>query len=184
MLKKMNKKSINYGLKILTILAFVFIFVPFNQASAQSCFGANSYYYGITCSGTSGGGSSSDYGNNNSYYYNPPVVYQQPVYVAPAPAPVTPTVYSNSSNPVAVVHYTDTVNSKTAVAKATTTTPATSTDSASGLAANAIMGSNSFLPSGLVQWILFAIFILLLVILARRVFGAKDAYNEAPMKHE
>lgn len=53
----------------------------------------------------------------------------------------------------------------------------------SDLAASAIFGSTgSFFPSGLIQWILFAIIILLLVILARRVFGATAKYNEAPMK--
>lgn len=51
------------------------------------------------------------------------------------------------------------------------------------LASNAIFGSTgSFFPSGLVQWILFAIIILLIVILARKVFGAKKKYDEAPMK--
>ena len=53
----------------------------------------------------------------------------------------------------------------------------------SDLAASAIFGStDSFFPSGLIQWILFAIIILLLVILARRVFGATAKYNKAPMK--
>lgn len=63
----------------------------------------------------------------------------------------------------------------------TTTTNDTNSKS-SNLAATAIFGSNGFLPSGLIQWILFAIIILLIVILARRIFGAKAKYNEAPMK--
>ncbi|MFA6177607.1 MAG: hypothetical protein WC694_01800 [Candidatus Paceibacterota bacterium] len=50
------------------------------------------------------------------------------------------------------------------------------------LASTAIFGSNSFFPSGLIQWILFAIIILLIIILARRIFGAHAKYNEAPMK--
>lgn len=57
------------------------------------------------------------------------------------------------------------------------------TDSYSNLTSNAIFGSGSFLPSGLVQWILFAILILLIVILARKIFGAKENYDQAPMKH-
>ena len=58
-------------------------------------------------------------------------------------------------------------------------------DSPSNLAANAVFGtSNSFLPSGIVQWVLFAIVVLLIVILVRRIFGARDNYYEAPMKHD
>ena len=52
----------------------------------------------------------------------------------------------------------------------------------SNLAATAIFGSASFLPSGLIQWIIFAIIILLIVILVRRIFGAKKNYEETPMK--
>jgi hypothetical protein len=62
-----------------------------------------------------------------------------------------------------------------------TTTTDTNSKS-SNLAATAIFGSNGFFPSGLIQWVLFAIIILLIVILARRVFGARAKYNEAPMK--
>jgi hypothetical protein len=54
----------------------------------------------------------------------------------------------------------------------------------SNLASNAIFGSNGFLPSGLMQWILFAIAILLIVILARKISSAKKNYNETPMKHD
>jgi hypothetical protein len=63
-------------------------------------------------------------------------------------------------------------------------TGSTTSNSASDLASNAIFGSNSFLPSGLVQWILFGILILLVIILIRRIFGAKEAYEELPMKYE
>jgi len=53
----------------------------------------------------------------------------------------------------------------------------------SNLASNAIFGVNGFLPSGLIQWILLAIIVLLIVIFVRRIFGAKENYNESPMKH-
>jgi len=56
-------------------------------------------------------------------------------------------------------------------------------DSYSNLASGAIFGSNSFLPSGLIQWIILAIIILLIVILARKLFGGEKNYHEAPMKH-
>jgi hypothetical protein len=56
-------------------------------------------------------------------------------------------------------------------------------DNMSNLASNAVFGSNSFLPSGIVQWVLFGIFVLLIVILVRRIFGARDNYHSAPLKH-
>jgi len=58
-----------------------------------------------------------------------------------------------------------------------------SNNTASNLAATAIFGSNSFLPSGLIQWILFAILILLIIIFVRRIFGARQNYEETPLKH-
>ncbi len=54
----------------------------------------------------------------------------------------------------------------------------------SNLASNAIFGTNSFLPSGIVQWILLGIVVLLLVIIARKIFGASDRYHSAPLKHD
>lgn len=52
----------------------------------------------------------------------------------------------------------------------------------SDLAGNVIYGANGFMPSGLVQWLLFAIFILLVVILVRKVFWV-DKYHQTPLKH-
>jgi hypothetical protein len=57
-------------------------------------------------------------------------------------------------------------------------------DSVSTLASNAVYGSNSFLPSGIIQWLFFAIFILVIVIFVRRMFGATDKYHAAPLKHD
>jgi hypothetical protein len=67
----------------------------------------------------------------------------------------------------------------------TTTQPNNFTDeNFSDLTSNVIYGSNSFLPSGAVQWILFAIVILLLVILARKFFGGEEQYLATPLKHD
>ena len=113
--------------------------------------------------------------SNSGQYYNQSV-YQPPVYVSPpAPAP-TPVVYSNETNP-------NTANAASApktVVKANTP----KTYNVSALAANALYGANSFLPSGLIQWILFAIFILLIVILVRITFGYKENYHATPLKQE
>jgi len=53
-----------------------------------------------------------------------------------------------------------------------------------GLAASVVLGSeNSFLPSGLIQWVLLAIVIASIIILVRKVFGAREEYDSAPLKH-
>lgn len=46
--------------------------------------------------------------------------------------------------------------------------PAQSGNDNSNPASNAIFGSNSFTPSGLIQWVFFAILVLLIVILVRK----------------
>lgn len=55
--------------------------------------------------------------------------------------------------------------------------------SVSSLASNAIFGANSFAPSGIIQWILFAIIILLLIIIVRKFFGGADRYHSKPLKY-
>lgn len=81
---------------------------------------------------------------------------------------------------------TTTTNTASTVKK-TTTTSTVSKNSIddkdfSGLAAGAIFGGNSFMPSGIVQWLLLAIFILLIVIIVRKIFGEKQ-YHQSPLKH-
>lgn len=97
--------------------------------------------------------------NNNSNYTN-----------------YTNTNGNSNSNTIAPDNFTDTSTNTGNVNGAN--------DNYSNLASNAIFGSNSFLPSGIVQWVLFAIIILLIVIIVRKVFGAKQNYEESPMKHE
>lgn len=55
-------------------------------------------------------------------------------------------------------------------------------DSFSSLGGNALYGTNSFMPSGIIQWLLIAIFILIVMIIIRKIFFA-DKYNSTPMKH-
>jgi hypothetical protein len=105
-----------------------------------------------------------------SYGYGPQVI-NTPVYVR---TPVQVPVYT----PVNVPVYRQTV----VPVNSTQNTPAPADDN-SNLAANAIFGSNSFLPSGIIQWILFAILILVIVIIARKIFGADKKYHETPLKH-
>ncbi|MFA6076504.1 MAG: IPT/TIG domain-containing protein [Candidatus Paceibacterota bacterium] len=58
------------------------------------------------------------------------------------------------------------------------------TENFNNLASNAIFGSNGVHPSGLVQWIFFAILILVIVILVRKVYGMGEKYHTAPLKHD
>jgi hypothetical protein len=56
-------------------------------------------------------------------------------------------------------------------------------DEFSDLTANAVYGDNSFLPGGLIQWVLFAIIVLIIIILARKFFGPEANYHSTPLKH-
>ncbi|MDE2399909.1 MAG: hypothetical protein KGL67_02800 [Patescibacteria group bacterium] len=57
------------------------------------------------------------------------------------------------------------------------------TGSVSALASNAIFGGNSLVPSGLIEWVLFGIVILLIIIIVRKFTGASDRYHNSPLKH-
>ena len=52
----------------------------------------------------------------------------------------------------------------------------------SDLTGNALFGSDGFFPTGLIGWILLAILILIIVIIVRRIYGAKK-YQSTPLKH-
>lgn len=52
----------------------------------------------------------------------------------------------------------------------------------SGLTANALGGSDSFMPTGLLQWIILGIIIAVIIFLWRYVF-AEEKYMSEPMKH-
>lgn len=68
----------------------------------------------------------------------------------------------------------------TTVAKAKTTSTNTSNNS-NALTANALSGSNGFLPSSLIEWLLLAILIFLVVILVRKTYMSHEEH--APLKH-
>ena len=116
--------------------------------------------------------------NNNPYY--DPNYYQEPVYI-----PTPSLIYVNPA-PAQIV-YLNTTDSNTKITTTETTSTKntdTATDKNSNLAASAIFGSNSSMPSGLIQWIFFAILILLMVILVRRIYGGSEKYYAAPMKYD
>ena len=58
-----------------------------------------------------------------------------------------------------------------------------STADDSSLASSVILGGNSFLPNGLVQWVLVAILIVGIIVLGRKVFRTQEHYDNTPLKH-
>jgi|GEM_PF-3300523 len=173
-MNKINNNKILLGLGGLATLTLLTVSTPVVASADTAGYVTpynSTYFNGV-----------SPYDQYNTYqgqtYNNNPTVY--PVYTNPNPTPVytpvvttTPTIYSSATNPNQVSSI------KKPIAKAKTTT-----STASNLAANAIFGSNSFMPSGIIQWVLFAILILLVVILVRKIYGADQAYNAAPLKHD
>jgi len=103
---------------------------------------------------------------------------------------VTYTYVYDSRTAPSTVQTTNTIPAETTVTNATTTENQQATEVASkstydyaAVTANAIFGSNGAYPSGLVQWIIFGILILLIVILVRKIFGGDQRYLSTPLKH-
>ena len=169
MSKVNNNKIINtiiLGLEILVILALVISFIP-KEANADRA------------------GRVTPYDSTNWAHVSSNTGYN--TYVGPDSGGVatyfgTPTVYSGSTiTPKATVAKAPAV--KTTAKTATVEKTAEPKEEFSSLAANALFGSGSFVPSSLTGWILFAILILALVILVRKIFGKEEAYHATPLKH-
>lgn len=166
-MKNINKNLIfglGIGLTILAILALGSLFMP-TKAHATS--------------------SSVKWCNNCQIIpekdYNTPV-YQAPAPVVPVYQPVvyqTQPVYQNNYvQPQANTSNTDAMTGDPKV----TSVGVTTTDY-KDLTANSLFGRFSFMPSGLMQWILLGIFILVIVILVRKVSGKDEEYYTTPLKH-
>jgi len=154
-MKNMNKKSINLGFKILSILAFGLIFMPFSRVNASP---TPTYVYG-------------HYNADGSYTFGDFIWGDS-----------SSANTSTNNSPTAGTN--NVVNSTTSANQTNNATNDNGSDeSKSDLASNAIFGSDGVLPSGLVSWILLGIMILIIVILTRKVFGAEKNYHETPMKH-
>lgn len=239
-MSKVKNNSIYFGLKILSILAFSLIFIPFNFTRAE---GGENYVYRENYNYI---GSPSDVEKSNP---KPAISFISPNSAERGSGSKTITVTGNGFVPGSVVKVNGSNRTTTFIdhshllvnvtsndvaqnggffisvyntspdggysnavrfsnkEKAVTTVNSTSKQNQSSsyennntdtsyessqyeeeenynsLASNAIFGSDSFLPSGIIQWILFAILILIIVILARKIFGAKENYDDAPMKH-
>jgi len=159
------------SLGLLTILAFAVLFIP---AKIEAMTGGVNYIYGSPYNTNS-----VNY-NQNPYNYNQFPVYQPPVqtYYPPTNTQTNYTIPTvDSTRQVA-----QTTTSTTKNSTATTAETSQEEDKYKNLAANTIFGEIGFLPSGLFQWILFAILILLIVVLTRRVFSGSKRYHEIPLK--
>lgn len=120
--------------------------------------------------------------NNQPVYYQP-----APTYYPPAPTPTY--IYVPTPGPTKIVYRDAPAPAPTSKVSMTadispTNTSMNKTTNNTDLAANAIFASNSFLPAGIVQWIFFAILVLLVVILVRKIYGADEAYHAVPLKHD
>jgi hypothetical protein len=94
---------------------------------------------------------------------------------------------SNNSSSTSSSTTTKNSNTNTAVSKNTNTSNNIASvsdvnENYGSLAANALLGSNSFMPSGLAQWIFLIIIILAIIFLWRYVY-AEEEYLAEPMKH-
>ena len=168
-MNKINNKIVVYSLGMLAILTLLTITMPTKVHARDDVYGGN---------GNSTWCDDCTMPRNGQNYNQAPIyIDPAPVYINPAPVYVNPTrvVYSNSAS-------TSTASVEKITPKESDVINKTLDDS-SNLASNAIFGSNSFMPSGIIQWILFAIFVLLIVILVRKISGADKKYHSTPMKH-
>jgi hypothetical protein len=159
-MSKLNNTKLNtvfYALGMLTVLVLGVVIMP-TQSYAR--------IYGKTCNAV---------GCNYNFSTAPAEV--TPIY-SPVVTTYIPTVYS--STPAPVVKKTTSTVKKVATPKVL---GASTEEDAKTLAANAVYGSDSFMPSGLLQWIFFAILILIIVILVRKIFGGEKNYHQTPLKH-
>lgn len=160
---KINKKlNIMFsGLQILAILTFGLMFLPV-EASADRA----GYVTGYNTTRW-------DTRIQNSDGYN---FYSEPSTIDYS---FTPVVYSgNATTP----QTTTTIVKRTAPEKSGTVLGATDKKEESNLVASVVYGEDTFLPSGIVGWILFAILVLIIIILVRKTFGGEKKYHSAPMK--
>ncbi len=156
-----------YGLQAFTILALGVMFVPTEASADRAGYVTpyNSTKWATVRDNSAGVNTNTEYSD-------------------------APTIYSGNTNAYAPQATTTTTTVRKAAPAtnkvATTSTadePVKTAEDVKELAANVIYGSNSFMPSGLVQWILLAILILLIVILVRRVFRGEQNYHDTPLKH-
>ena len=94
---------------------------------------------------------------------------------------------SSNANNSSTTSTTNNANENQVSSSSTSNTDNTTTSNSRGmdygsLTANALVGSNSFMPSGLLQWIFALILIITIILIWRHMYGKKE-YMATPMKH-
>jgi len=189
-MNKLNNTKIKYGmfLGLLVLAVLAFGLTPLQTHAQVSDMIINGYGPGNPVSGGQYyNGYTNGYCNNS--YNNCGQNYYPYYYINNPPAQTTtdysyiPTIYSTNGTATGNKNKTVTTTKNTTINNTKTNTGGEPTD-VNGLAANALYGSNGFMPSGIIGWILFAILILLIIILTRRVAGHSENYQATPMKHD
>ncbi|MFA6324930.1 MAG: hypothetical protein WCX46_01760 [Candidatus Paceibacterota bacterium] len=165
-MKKINNKLIFFSLVLLAFMAF-------NGAPKT----ANAYYYVGFVNGNYIGCYTDldNYGNfvgcghvNNTVYNKTNTVNSTTSVASTKTNTTNKNITSNTKDTTVKTENTD-VSKKT------------SDKSNDSLSANALFGSNGFMPSNIFQWILLFILILLLVMIGRKM--VKENKGEQPLKH-
>lgn len=134
-----------------------------------------------------------EYTYNYPIQYNTPITYTTPVYNSPTiieGCEGRNTGFSTTTGQSCIENYVVTPITTIIKVPAVTTTTEKNNDAVASdinenygsLTANALLGSNSFMPSGLVQWIFFIALIVAIIFLWRYVH-AEDRYMSEPLKH-
>lgn len=171
-MSKLNKNSIIGSLAILVILAGGAIMLAPKEANAQHAGRVNAYSNPKRINGDN------DRDRFNEEYEEVMGTTNVSYVVYNYPTTNTTSAKNTSSTSTAKKSTTNSTEKKTILA------PENSDETFSGLAANALFGGDSFMPSGLTQWLLFIILILAGVIFVRKTFGAERAYLTSPLKHD
>jgi|GEM_PF-1305020 len=87
---------------------------------------------------------------------------------------------SNNSNYNSNSNYNNTLNTSE---ESNNVSSSDFNESYGSLTANALLGSNSFMPTGLLQWIGFIIMIILIIFLWRYINRSEEKYMKEPLKH-
>ena len=91
--------------------------------------------------------------------------------------------YASSTSSTSTTKNISSTKNTTTVQNTNQTSGDTSQTQVKDLAAGAIFGSNAFMPSSLLQWIFFAILILLAVVLWRKLYVSDEERHHSTLKH-
>jgi len=183
-------KTSNKLILVLGIISFIFGLLLATPAFADerrsplyydytaSSYGASSYESQLTipgCEGRTTGFSTvtgqSCYGNNVGN--STPTTIVRNYY----------TNYNTNNTPATTKAPTPKEDVVATAAPTSDTTVSDINDKYGNLSANALFGSNSFMPTGLVQWVFSIILIITIILLWRYVHKSEEKYMGEPMKH-